>query len=444
MKYVIAALEIDDYKMVSHIELRPEPDATWILLGGDNANGKTGVLEAIEALLKGADAVIEEPVRTGAARAEIRGTLQPDGDAPALTVRRRIELDGSTTLEVRDDLGKVRSPQALLDALLGRKFIDPIEFLRLKGPAQRAELLKIIDTDGELAKLDERRQRLYDRRTEVGRDVKRATGAVDSMPEIVPGEPISVTDLSDELQRIHGVMTAAQTANHRHADAERELKESANAVGVAELQLERAQRALELARNKRADAERVAAATRAALPHQGAHDDAGKRSAAIREQIARAGSHNEAIAAQRATQARRAHLVQERDKHQYEHDELERQIETIDAAKTARLLAAQLPIPDLGFTDVGVTYKGHPLSSASGAQRICVAIAMAAAASPKLRDVWIRDAAILDDNTMRTVAEFARAHGIRPWLERVGTRDEGVIEIRDGRRVEPAQKELFK
>lgn len=442
MKYLITALQVTDYKTVHDVTITPAADAVWILLGGENANGKTSVLEAIEALLGGKDAIIEDPVRHGAERAELRVKLQPD-DGPALSVRRRIDLDGSTTLEVRDDLGAVKAPQAELDKLIGQRFLDPLDFLRKKPPEQRAELLRIIDADGSIAKLDDRRRRLFDRRTEVGRDLRRATGAVESTPEVTPGDTISVIDLSDELQRIHAAVTAGQSAVHRHADAERNIVAATAAVATTELALERAQKSLELARDKAKAATQVAEATGAALPDRAALTMAAVRCTGIREEIQRAASHNEAIATQRAAQARRANLASERDAHQFEHDELDRQIAAIDASKKERLISAKLPIADLSFTDTGLTYKGALLTNASRAQGLCVAIAMAAAAQPQLRDVWIRDAAVLDDATMAQVAEFARANGIRPWLERVGTRDPGVIEIRDGRVAEPAQGRLL-
>lgn len=444
MKYQISALELHDYKMLHEVTIKPDADAVWIILGGDNANGKTGVLEAIEALIGGADHVIEDPVRHGAERAELRGKLQPDGDGPVLTIRRRIDPDGSTTLEVRDDIGKVRSPQALLDALVGKRFLDPISFLRLKAPEQRAKLLEIIDADGAIAEIDKKRQRLFDRRTEVGRDLKRATGAVESMPEVAAGEPIDVSALSAELQQIGDNLAEEQRILNRYADAQRELKSATDAVGLAELAMERAQKALDRARETlrvAADNNEVA---RERLPDLTAQANARQRRVDIQAEIKRAADHNNAVAARRAEHTRRAHLVAERDKHRYEHEELDRAIDEIDETKKARLLAAKLPIPGLAFTDTGITYNGAPFSSASGAQRMCVAIAMAAAAQPQLRDVCIRDAAILDDKTMAMVADFARANGIRPWLERVRTDDPGVIEIRDGRVAEPSQKELFK
>jgi hypothetical protein len=55
------------------------------------------------------------------------------------------------------------------------------------------------------------------------------------------------------------------------------------------------------------------------------------------------------------------------------------------------------------------------------------------AASPGLDDVWIRDGALLDDDSLQLLAEEADKAGKRCWVERVGDRDPGAIVIQDGR-----------
>jgi hypothetical protein len=46
--------------------------------------------------------------------------------------------------------------------------------------------------------------------------------------------------------------------------------------------------------------------------------------------------------------------------------------------------------------------------------------------------VWVRDAALLDEESLELVATQAAAAEKRVWLERVGARDPGVIVIHDG------------
>ncbi len=435
MNYRIAAVEIHDYKRIRDVVIRPDADAVWVLLGGANAQGKTSVLDALEALLGGKDALISDPVRHGAERAEIRAKLQPDGDAPALTVRRVVDPDGSSKLELRDDMGAVKSPQAVLDRLVGARFIDPLSFLRLKAPEQRAKLLELIDKDGEIAKLDARRDRLFTRRTEVAREVKRTAGALASMPEVVIGEPIDVAALASEQRQLAEAIRTHDRTVVELSNRRRDLEASRVVVSDIEKQIAKLTAQLPVARETTSAYESQYNAAVSAEKTLAASTNP-DRERAIHAEIRQAAQHNERVAAGRAARDQRAKLAGEHAHHQLEHDTLESQIYDIDRAKDDRLRDASLPVEGLGITKDGVTFKGAPLTSASGAERMCVAIAVAAAAQPQLRDVWIRDAAILDDDTMAEVARMAKETGIRPWLERVLTRDAGVIEIRDGRVVD--------
>lgn len=54
-------------------------------------------------------------------------------------------------------------------------------------------------------------------------------------------------------------------------------------------------------------------------------------------------------------------------------------------------------------------------------------------ASPELDDVWIRDGALCDEDTLAAIADHAAAAKKRVWIERVGTADPGAIIIHDGR-----------
>jgi hypothetical protein len=115
-----------------------------------------------------------------------------------------------------------------------------------------------------------------------------------------------------------------------------------------------------------------------------------------------------------------------------ERDVLTATIAKIDAAKADLLAGASFPVPGLGFNDTGVTYQGVPLEQASGAERLRVAIGVAIAASKGLADVWIRDAALLDDDSLATIEQLALEHDVRVWLELIKAPDDGAIVISDG------------
>ena len=109
------------------------------------------------------------------------------------------------------------------------------------------------------------------------------------------------------------------------------------------------------------------------------------------------------------------------------------EIEGIDTERTAMLAAATFPVAGLGFgNDGGITFGGFPLAQASGADRVRVAMGIALAANPTIRVVLIRDAALLDDDSMALVAALADEAGAQVWLERVRTDDTGAVIVTDG------------
>jgi recombinational DNA repair ATPase RecF len=111
----ITAAHITNFKRIKDVELRPDADRALILIGGKNAQGKSSILDALTAAFGGKKAEPQDPIRHGADAAEIRVEL----DGGELSIRRVINGEGSL-LEVRDRMGAIKSPQAILDGSSAR------------------------------------------------------------------------------------------------------------------------------------------------------------------------------------------------------------------------------------------------------------------------------------------------------------------------------------
>jgi hypothetical protein len=157
-----------------------------------------------------------------------------------------------------------------------------------------------------------------------------------------------------------------------------------------------------------------------------------ERRLAVDVELGRASEHNRTIGAQEAQAKRRLEVAAEVEKLRKEKTDLTAVLEKIDARKAEILAAAKLPVEGLSIGDDGIELAGVPFVQASASERLRVALALAIAASPNLGEVWIRDGALLDDEALELVATNAAAAGKRVWVERVGTKDPGVIVIRDG------------
>jgi hypothetical protein len=112
--------------------------------------------------------------------------------------------------------------------------------------------------------------------------------------------------------------------------------------------------------------------------------------------------------------------------------ELEADIAAVDAAKAEALRQARFPVPGLAFTaDGGVTLNDLPLEQASSAEQLRVSLAMGIALNPRLKVLLIRDGSLLDETSMRLIAEMAEQAGAQVWIEIVSTGGVGIV-IEDG------------
>lgn len=434
---LITTLEITDYKRVRCVAIKPDADRSLILLGGRNRQGKSSTLDALTAAFGGAKAIAADPVRHGADQAAIRVEL----DGGQLTIERVIRPDGSTTLEVRDAEGAVRRPQEALDKLIGARFLDPLRFLRLDAKEQRAQLMRLIPDAARIDELNGKRERAFARRTEVGRDLARARGELERLPPAAgPLQPIDVGALVAEQRALAEQQRAGDGIGNSVAQLRTRQRHARTEVDAAAGQLAEIERML--AQTRELHARKVSAAAEVDAEFGAAQQRLEQsvaawaatepRRAALEQQLATAGEHNREVGERNAADRRRIQVAAAVEQLAAEVDKLTAALDTIDQRKAEVLGAAQLPVDGLEIRDDGIALAGVPFAQASASEQLRVALALAIAGSPGLNDVWIRDGALFDDEALEGLEALAAAAGKRVWVERVGTRDPGVIVIQDG------------
>lgn len=392
----IIRLTAENVKRLKAVEI--SPDGTLQVISGRNAQGKTSVLDAIWLALGGGSAAkgTPRPIRDGEDQASV--TL----DLGELTVTRTWKGGKSTLAVTAADGARYSGPQGVLDALVGQLSFDPLAFTRLSAREQREALLNLVELDVDLADLDIRRKARFEARTEVGRQVK-TLGNVPAPDPGVPAEPVSATDLIDQI-------TAATRL------AEQQQVESAE---VAKLQalVERLEAELEQARSSLASA-RLSVEWHREVPDV----------AALRAQLAQVEETNQRVRANAAQVEKAA----EKDRLQAEYDEHTAAIANLDTYKADALARASFPVEGLGFDDDGVTYQGVPFAQASSAEQIRVSLAMAMSLNPRLRVIRILDGSLLDADSMALIAEMAGERDYQVWVERVADGSGVGVVIEDG------------
>lgn len=407
----IVDLKVQNIKRVRAVHITPNGEST-VILGGQNGAGKSSVLDAIAMALGGARAIPADPVRHGAKQGSIVANL---GD---LVVERVIAKDGQTTLTVRDaDGNRQRSPQRLLDELCSRIAFDPLEFLDMDPSKQNETLRQLLGLD--FSALDAERERCYSKRTEVSRDAKAARASSESIvvPPSTPEKPVVVTELLAELRAANELAEKVRT----HARAVTELR---TGVGDLERELARIEALLMQRRMQLKALERES-------PTPAPDTDA------IAKQIAEAEATNRKV----HMRGQRDALEQKANTLDGEVAKLTARIAEIDADKARQIAACKFPVPGLALGEDGPTLDGVPLEQASQAQKLRVSVALGLAMNPRLKVLLVRDASLLDENSLALVAQMADAADAQVWLERVGDGDPTAVVIADGQvsgEVEPA------
>lgn len=399
----IIRLAAENIKRLKAVDI--EPDGTLQIITGRNAQGKTSVLDAIWLALGGGQASKDtpRPIRDGETSAAVTLDL---GD---LLITRTWDAEkGKTELKVTaPDGAKYRSPQTLLDGLVGKLSFDPLAFTRLTAREQRQALLDLLDLD--FAAADRERARLYNIRLETGRQMH-AYGDLPKLPADAPTAESSGTLLVDRINMAHEAADAIRKARAAIDSCLTRLEDIDQRI--ASLQNEREATTASIAEWERRIDD---------MPEP--EDVTGLRAAlaGIEARNAEARENARILAAREAQKALQA-----------EYTELTRTINAIDQRKADALAAATMPVDGLGFDDQGVTFNGVPFGQASAAEQIRVSLAMAMALNPSLRVIRILDGSLLDADSMAAIAAMAKAGDYQVWVERVADDADTAVVIEDG------------
>jgi len=494
----ITSLSVRDFKRIKSLKI--DADKGIIVLGGKNGAGKSTVLDAITAALMGAKAIPADPIRHGAESGEVEVTLDGFAVRRTFARNEKGEIGGTLTIRTADGmkpaspqawlnakLGDLScDPLAFMSATPEEQAKRLRKITGVDVTALDARRKAIYDARADLGRDGKKEAAALeamptfpDAPTEPVEPSYVQAETVE--PALIEAEQVSAAALLPEIATAEATERATEQAE-REAEAARQRNDAAEAhiseieanIARIKAELETAQSALVIASNRATSttaemdlcedrATRLLAAVVPSAPlkariatieadNRKAREDAATVNAAERKRVADINAEAQRVA--RATnQAARAEADRANDKmramkaRKVKEEEVAAlrqayaakttEIEAIDAEKAAMLAAASFPVDGLSFgADGGVTFNGVPLAQASGAERIRVSMAIALAANPQIRVVLIRDASLLDEDSMAAVVAMAEAADAQVWLERVGTADPGAVVIVDGGTVE--------
>lgn len=410
MSVKIAALEAENVKRIKAVALTPSPTGLTIV-GGNNNQGKTSVLDALAWALGGEKFRPTAAVRDGALAPPHLKVILSNG----IVVERRGK---NSSLTVTDPTGQ-RSGQQLLNAFVEPLALDLPRFMQASDKDKADTLLNIIGVGDALTGLDREIKALYDRRTVIGQIGAQKRHAAEELTEYpdAPSEPVSAIELIQQQQEILLHNADNQRKRMKLAQLEEQEKQLGRRVQELSQELEMVEHQLTAVQQDVQDATKTVAQLQ------------DESTAELEQSIRNVEEINRQVSANLA----KSKAQDEAERYAQEYTALTEQIKAKRTARIDLLNGADLPLTGLGVEDGSLTYNGKHWQDMSGSDQLRVATAIVRRLNPDCGFVLLDKLEQMDLATLAEFGSWLQAEGLQAIATRVSTGGECQIIIEDGR-----------
>ncbi len=384
----IRTLQIENFLGVKVFDESPEGDV--VVVSGKNGAGKTSVLDSIFVALTGRNP--KKPIKDGEDKATIKIGL---GEYTVTKTFTKTEDGFNHRLVVESaDGATFKSPQKMLDALIGNIAIDPLAFADMRDKEQRDTLLELLGID--LTGLEAEEKTAREERALIGREVKKLEGYLAGMPfdENAPTKEVDVMALVEEKEALMGRIHNARDARYKLEKARMQIVEIEAAHRKAEEEL----------------TEAIGETTDPA-----AFEGWMERETEITTEIGKSAELNLRIQANAARESTKEALSAGKKKY----DAFTTEIEEFAQIKTDMFADADLPVPGMSVTEDGVTVDKTPFKQLSAAEQLRASLAMGMAGNPEIKVLRATNGSLVDSDSMKIIEDAVVKNGFQLWLERV-------------------------
>lgn len=405
----INKLEIENVKRVKAVKL--EPSATGLtIVGGNNNQGKTSVLDAIAWALGGN--------KYKPSQAQREGSTIPPSLKITLSNGLIVERSGkNSTLKVIDPSGN-KAGQNLLDSFVEELAINLPKFMEQTSKEKAKTLLQIIGVGPQLAELEMQEKAKYDERHAIGviADQKEKFAKEQPYYPDAPKELVSIAELIQQQQAI-------LAKNGENARKRQNLDVIENDYNFALANVQRLEKELEEARTKE-----QALAQDLDIARKDVSVLVDESTQEIEDSIANIEQINLKVRAN----FDKDKAEEDAKGYREQYKELDNVIDDIRKQKTALLTNADLPLPGLSVDDGELLYLGQRWDNMSGSQQLQVATAIVRKLKPECGFVLIDKLEQMDQLTLHEFGTWLEQEGLQAIATRVSTGDECSILITDG------------
>ena len=389
MSMKINKLEIENVKRIKAVKVEPKANGLTVI-GGNNNQGKTSVLDSIAWALGGE--------RYKPSRATREGSVIP----PTLHI---VMINGLVVeRKGKNSALKVTDPN-------GQLALDLPKFMEASGAEKAKILLQIIGVGPQLTQLEQQEKELYQERLYIGRTADQKEKFAKEQPYYTeaPKDLISASELIRQQQEI----LARNGENQRKREQLHQLEQRYQRINeqMANLLAEQKQveNDLEIARKSALDL----------------HDESTEE---LEQNISNIEEINRKVRANLDKEKAEDDAKTYRD----QYNSLTKDLEDVRDKKAELLNAAELPLPELSVKEGELIYKGQKWDNMSGSDRLKVSTAIVRKLNPNCGFVLLDKLEQMDMKSLQEFGEWLEAEGLQAIATRVSTGDECSIIIEDG------------
>lgn len=409
MAIKINSLEVENVKRIKAVKIEPSINGLTVI-GGNNNQGKTSVLDSIAWALGGD--------RFRPSQAQREGSILPPSLHVELSNGIVVERKGKNSdLKVIDPTGR-KGGQQLLNEFTEALALDLPKFMNASNKEKAQTLLQIIGVGNKLYELEKQETELYNKRHAIGQIAEQKQKFADEMVSYpdVPKEPVSASELIKQQQDIlarngENQRKRAQAARLR-AEAEA-LEQKISETNKQLTELMKAQESLE--RDLRV----------AELSAEALRDESTEELEANLREI-------EMLNIKIRSNLDKEKAAEEAKMFKDNYGALSDELSEVRKQKTELLNNAELPLPGLSVEEGELTYNGFKWDNLSGSDQLRVATAIVRKLNPKCGFVLLDKLEQMDVNTLNNFGAWLEQEGLQAIATRVSTGDECSIIIEDG------------
>lgn len=414
----INQLEIENVKRIKAVQLEPCENGLTVI-GGNNNQGKTSVLDTIAWALGGDRYKPSNPTRDG--------SLVPPRIKLTLSNGLVVERTGkNSTLKVTDPSG-LRSGQQLLNEFVDEMALNLPKFMAQSNREKADTLLRIIGIGHTLTQLQRQEKELYNQRHTIGQIADQKAKYAKELP-FYPDMPMEIVSAFDLIQRQQAIL-AKNGENQRKRmladELERRCVQMSSEMYTLECRLNQMREDYLIAKADLDTAKKTA---------EELQDES---TAELEKDIADVEKINIKV----RSNMDREKAEQDATHYKMQYEALSDQLEEVRKQKRDLLSGAALPLDGLSVEDGELTYHGKKWDGMSASDQLRVSTAIVRSLNPQCGFVLLDKLEQMDLQTLRDFGSWLESQNLQAIATRVSTGGECAILIEDGYSIEnqPAQ-----